>query len=54
MVIDAEAAVCDSDEEGMFFREGLHQGDHLHPNTEGGRVMAEAYDLEELTGEQIL
>ena len=53
-MIDAETAVRDSDEEGMFFQKVLHQGDHLHPNTEGGRVIAEAYDLEELTGEQIL
>ncbi len=52
MVIDAEAAVRNHDDQGMFFREDLHQGDHLHPNAEGGRVMAEAYDLEKLTGEQ--
>ena len=30
--------------------EGLHQGDHLHPNEAGGRLLAGAYDLAKLTG----
>ncbi len=50
-VIDQEAIVRDEDENGYFFKEGLHQGDHLHPNTEGGKRMADAYDLKKLTGE---
>lgn len=31
----------------------LHMGDHLHPNAQGGQVMADCYDLEKLTGEAI-
>lgn len=30
------------------FREGLHQGDHLHPSVEGGKVMADFVDLNKL------
>ncbi|MBR2788352.1 MAG: hypothetical protein IKD94_04245 [Erysipelotrichaceae bacterium] len=50
-VIDQEKVVADRDENGLFFKEGFHQGDHLHPNDEGGKAMAEAYDLKKLTGE---
>lgn len=51
MVIDQEAVVRDQDKHGYFFREGLHQGDHLHPDAACGVMMAEAYDLQKLTGE---
>lgn len=50
-VIDQEEVVRDKDDKGYFFKEGLHQGDHLHPNVEGGIIMAQAYDLKKLTGE---
>ncbi len=49
-VVDQEAVVRDEDENGYFFKEGLHQGDHLHPNAKGGKLMAEAYDLAKLIG----
>jgi len=49
-VFDAEAVVADRREDGLYYREGLHQGDHLHPNAEGGRLLAESFDLEALTG----
>ncbi len=52
-VIDQEETVRDERADGYYFCEGLHQGDHLHPNDEGGRLMAEAYDLEKLTGEKL-
>jgi hypothetical protein len=39
--------------DGLYYREGLHLGDHLHPNAEGGRLLADAYDLEQLTGRAI-
>ena len=51
-VFDAEEVVRDQDENGYFFKEGLHMGDHLHPNEEGGRLLADAYDLNKLTGNQ--
>lgn len=50
-VVDQEAAVRDEEKNGYFLKEGLHQGDHLHPNVEGGKRMADAYDLKKLTGE---
>ena len=49
-VFDAEAVVSEEHKDGLYYKEGLHQGDHLHPNFEGGRVLAEAYDLDQLTG----
>ncbi|MCR4634394.1 MAG: hypothetical protein K5648_09750 [Erysipelotrichaceae bacterium] len=52
-VIDQDVLVRDKDKNGYFFMEGLHQGDHLHPNAEGGRRMAENFDLQKLTGEKI-
>jgi len=39
--------------DGLYYREGLHLGDHLHPNAEGGRLLADAYDLKQLTGRAI-
>ena len=50
-VVDQEKAVKARDLQGLYFKEGLHQGDHLHPNEEGGRIMAQNYDLKQLTGE---
>ena len=51
-LFDAEAVVRDERPDGFYFAEGLHQGDHLHPNAEGGRLLAEACDLEKLTGKE--
>ncbi|MBP3891859.1 MAG: hypothetical protein J6D29_06780 [Solobacterium sp.] len=45
--------MCDKDAGGVFFRDGLHLGDYLHPNKEGGLRMANGYDLEQLTGEEL-
>lgn len=50
-IVDQELAVRDEDENGYFFREGIHMGDHLHPNETGGVIMADAFDLKMLTGE---
>lgn len=49
-VFDAEAAVSETRTDGLYFAEGLHQGDRLHPNADGGRKLADAYDLAGLTG----
>ncbi len=42
--------LCANKEKTDFFGEGLHQGDHLHPNAKGGKMLADAFDLEKLTG----
>ncbi len=52
-VFDAEETVREERPDGYYYAEGLHQGDHLHPNAEGGRKLAESYDLEKLTGQKI-
>ena len=49
-LFDAEAAVGQERADGLYYREGLHQGDHLHPNAQGGRILADAFDLAKLTG----
>ncbi len=38
--------------DGFYYREGLHQGDHLHPNAKGGKLLADAFDLKKLTGKE--
>lgn len=35
-----------------WFDDRYHQGDHLHPNAEGGQKMADAYDLAKLVGKE--
>lgn len=49
-LFDAEAVVRDQREDGWYFAEGIHQGDHLHPNAKGGQLLADAWDLEQLVG----
>lgn len=49
-VFDAEEAVREIHNDGYYYAEALHQGDRLHPNAMGGRQLANAYDLEKLTG----
>ena len=49
-VSDAEAVVRDQHEDGWYFHEGIHLGDHLHPNAEGGQLLADAWDLKQLLG----
>ena len=49
-VFDAEAVVSEHHADGIYYAEGLHQGDHLHPGPEGGRKLADAFDLEKVTG----
>lgn len=46
-LIDFDACVRDPEHPDEF-REGLHQGDHLHPSVEGGKVMANYVDLDKL------
>lgn len=49
-VFDAEAVVREERPDGYYYAEGLHQGDHLHPNARGGQKLADAFDLGKLTG----
>ncbi len=51
-LFDAEAVVREERPDGFYYREGLHQGDHLHPNAKGGRLLAGAFDLNALTGRE--
>ena len=51
-VFDAEKVVREERADGYYYGEGLHQGDHLHPNAAGGQRLADAYDLKKLTGKQ--
>ncbi len=51
-VFDAEAVVREERTDGFYYAEGLHQGDHLHPNARGGQKLADAFDLEKLTGKE--
>ena len=43
--------VLEDPEKPGFIREGLHQGDRLHPSFAGGRALAAAFDLEKLTAQ---
>lgn len=49
-VFEAEAVVREQREDGWYFREGIHMGDHLHPNAVGGQLLADAWDLDRLVG----
>jgi lysophospholipase L1-like esterase len=51
-VFDAEAVVREERPDGFYYAEGLHQGDHLHPNAVGGQKLADAFDLGKLTGKE--
>lgn len=51
-VFDAEAVVREERPDGFYYAEGLHQGDHLHPNARGGQKLADAFDLRKLTGKE--
>lgn len=48
-VFDACALVADP-EKPDWYDDRYHQGDHLHPNAEGGKVLADGFDLVKLTG----
>ncbi len=48
-VFDFDAAVRDPNHPSQF-REGYHSGDHLHPNATGYRAMADAVNLDLLSG----
>lgn len=47
-----EAVVREVRQDGYYYAEGLHQGDHLHPNVKGGKMHADAFDLKQLTGKE--
>lgn len=49
-VLDADLLLRDPDDPAVTDGR-YHQGDHLHPNHDGGRLLAQAYDLKKLTGE---
>ncbi len=51
-LFDAETVVREERQDGFYFADGLHQGDHLHPNAKGGQLLADAYDLQKLTGKE--
>ena len=51
-VFDAEAVVREERPDGIYYAEGLHKGDHLHPNAAGGQKLADAFDLRKLTGKE--
>lgn len=51
-VVDIEPYVLEPGTTDTY-KTGLHQGDFLHPSIEGGRVIADVYDLKQLVGEQI-
>ena len=51
-VFDAEAVVREERPDGIYYAEGLHKGDHLHPNAVGGQKLADAFDLGKLTGKE--
>lgn len=51
-LFDAEAVVREQRPDGLYYAESLHQGDHLHPNEKGGRMLANAFDLKQLTGKE--
>lgn len=51
-LFDAEAVVREERADGYYYREGLHQGDHLHPNEAGGKLLADSFDLAKLTGKE--
>lgn len=50
-VFDADELLKDP-ENPDWFLDKYHQGDHLHPNAEGGQLMADAYDLAKLVGRE--
>ncbi len=52
-LFDAEAVVKEEHPDGLYYREGLHQGDRLHPNAAGGKLLADSFDLEKLTGKAL-
>ena len=49
-VLDADALLRDQKNPSVT-DDRYHQGDHLHPNQAGGMLLAQAYDLQKLTGE---
>ena len=51
-LFDAEAVVREQRPDGIYYAEGLHQGDHLHPNAKGGQMLADAFYLKKLTGKE--
>ena len=51
-LFDAEAVVREERADGYYYREGLHQGDPLHPNGAGGALLADSFDLAKLTGKE--
>ncbi len=52
-IIDADACLRDQDAPSQASA-SCHQGDYLHPNAFGGQKLADAYDLERLTGTPLL
>ncbi|MCD8067572.1 MAG: GDSL-type esterase/lipase family protein [Lachnospiraceae bacterium] len=50
LLVDTDAILRDPNAADVIL-EGLHQGDHLHPNEAGGQKIADGYDLQKLTGE---
>jgi lysophospholipase L1-like esterase len=51
-LFDAEEIVKEEHSDGIYFKNGCHQGDRLHPNEKGGKMIANAYDFARLTGKE--
>lgn len=51
-VFDADV-LMHNPEKPNYFDDRYHQGDYLHPNEEGGQLLAERFDLSQLTGETV-
>ncbi len=49
-VYDDEVLVREEHPDGYYYCEGLHRGDHLHPNEAGGKIIADGFDLRSITG----
>lgn len=47
-VFDLDAAVRDP-AHPLQFRDSFHSGDHLHPNADGYKAMADAFDVTLIT-----
>lgn len=48
-VFDAEAVIRDP-QNPEYIADAYHQGDRLHPNALGGKLLADSYDLKKLLG----
>lgn len=48
-VFDAENVVMEERDGKIYYSDKYHQGDYLHPNKEGGQLLADSFDIYKLT-----